>query len=73
MSTPVNPTTSTQDVKMRVPSNFDGNNSKTRLWLVEIEDFLEMNEDKYDNDKKKITFALSFMSAGNAASWKFDK
>ena len=73
MSTPVNPTTSTQDVKMRVPSDFDGNNSKTRLWLVEIEDFLEMNEDKYDNDKKKITFALSFMSAGNAASWKFDK
>ena len=31
---------------------------------------MELNDEIYDNDKKKIAYTLSFMNEGDAASWK---
>jgi len=38
-----------------------------------VEGYLDANSKMYDTDEKKIGFALSFMTSGNAAKWQIAK
>ena len=41
-----------------------------KKFLQNVRLYLYVNEKVYDNDTKKISFALSFMNDGDAASYK---
>ena len=47
----------------RKRSEFDG-------FLQDVELYLNIKEDIYNTDKKKIGYALSFMNEDDAKSWK---
>jgi len=58
---------------MRTPPDFDGNKSKYKEWINLVEGYLNANSKIYDTNKKKIGFALSFMTSGNATKWQIAK
>jgi hypothetical protein len=66
-------TTTPTEVKIRVPSDFTGERTKTNRFIQECELYLRVNATRYDTDEKKVIFALSFMNGGSAGSWKEGK
>jgi Ty3 transposon capsid-like protein/Zinc knuckle len=66
MTTPAKPT----ELKLSPPKAFSGKRNEFDRFIQDVKLYLELNEDIYDNDKKKIAYALSFMNEGDAESWK---
>ncbi|KIK77609.1 hypothetical protein PAXRUDRAFT_17389 [Paxillus rubicundulus Ve08.2h10] len=62
-------TTKATELKIGTPSYFDGNTNNAAQWMYSIITYLDLNEEVYTNDKKKIITTLSFMNKGTAASW----
>jgi Retrotransposon gag protein len=62
--------TNIREVKIRTPSDFLGDPEQAQKYLQDCELYLEVNDQIYDTDKKRIIFALSFLTGGPAASWK---
>jgi Retrotransposon gag protein len=56
-------------VKIRAPSDFTGDRTKTKKFLQEIELYIRANPHTYDNNEKRCILALSFMMEGMAAAW----
>ena len=56
--------------KLRPPTPFTGKREDLRKFLQEIKIFLLGNADAYPSDMDKILFVLSYMSEGDANSWK---
>ena len=56
--------------KLRPPTPFSGKREDLRKFLQEIKIFLLGNADAYPSDLDKILFILSYMSEGDANSWK---
>ena len=56
--------------KIRPPTPFSGKQEDLRKFLQEIKIFLLGNADAYPRDLDKILFVLSYMSEGDANSWK---
>ena len=54
---------------LRRPDNYDGSASKANAWIDSVTLYLMINIGIYDTDSRKITFALSFMKEGSAATW----
>ena len=63
-------TSATMKKKLRPPTPFSGKREDLRKFLQEIKIFLLGNADTYPSDLDKILFVLSYMSEGNANSWK---
>ena len=63
------PTTSTKEIRIRTPSDFTGDRTRTAKFLQEVKLYLRVNHGIYNTDKKKIIFALSFMNRGTATPW----
>ncbi|KAF8227605.1 hypothetical protein L208DRAFT_1060231, partial [Tricholoma matsutake] len=61
--------TSVQDIRIRSPTDFSGEWTKTAKFLQEIDLYLRINDQVYDMNNKKIIFTLSFMNGGTAAAW----
>jgi Retrotransposon gag protein len=61
--------TAMREVKIRAPSDFTRDRTKTKKFLQEIELYIRANPDTYSDDKKKCILALSFMTGGTAAAW----
>jgi hypothetical protein len=59
-----------QELKLNQPKIFDGKRGNLDDFIQDIQLYLAINDDVYDSDKKKIAYALSFMSEGDAKSWK---
>jgi hypothetical protein len=57
-------------MKIRLPSNFNGDCTKTREFILDCSMYLNINDAIYNTDKKKILFALSYMRGGTAGPWK---
>jgi len=66
---PTTAITSDGSIRMRTPPDFDGDKSRYKEWIDLVEGYLNANSKMYNTDKKKIGFALSFMTSGNAAKW----
>ena len=64
--------TPTNDVKqkLKTPMPFSGKREDLRKFLQEVKIYLMVNGDSYPTDLDKILFVLSYMSEGDANSWK---
>ena len=70
-ATAVNTETSRiREVKLNPPKLFTGKREDLKKFLQDISLYILVNDKIYNTNTKKITFALSFMNEGDAASWK---
>ena len=58
-----------REIKIRIPTDFTGDRTKTLKFLSEVSLYLKVNSAIYDTDEKKIIFALSFMNGGTAGAF----
>lgn len=58
------------ETRISAPEIFEGDRTKTEQFLMDCDLYFGINEVKYDTDKKKIIFALSYMKNGTAGAWK---
>ena len=69
MATTISATQKPQELKLGQPPSFDGTPEKARGWFNNIQLYLLVNKDIYNDDDRKIAYALSFMKEGSAALW----
>jgi Ty3 transposon capsid-like protein len=67
MAQPVN---GTKELNLNKPEAFDGNRDGFKKFLQNVEVYMDINHETYNNDLRKIAFVLSFMATGSAATWK---
>ena len=58
------------ELKLNHPKPFTGKREDLKKFLQDVKLYLHVNDKIYDHPAKKISFALSFMNEGDAASWK---
>ena len=58
------------ELKLNQPKPFTGKREELKKFLQDVKLYLHVNEKIYDTDIKKISFTLSFMNEGDAASYK---
>ena len=56
--------------KLKTPTPYSGKREELRKFLQEVKIYLLANESSYPEDLDKILFVLSYMSEGDANSWK---
>jgi Ty3 transposon capsid-like protein len=59
-----------ESIKLNPPTPFTGKRNKFVLFLQDVYVYLKVNRHTYDNDDKKISFILSYLTGGDAAIWK---
>ena len=57
-------------IRLKDPKPFTGKREELGKFLQDTGLYLAVNDRIYDNDIKKISFVLSFIDEGDAASWK---
>ena len=57
------------ELRLGTPDAYDGSFDKSRSWINTVQFYLAVNKAVYDTDKKKIAFALSYMTKGSALTW----
>jgi hypothetical protein len=67
MAQPVN---GSKELNLNKPEPFDGNRDSFKKFLQNVEVYMDINHETYNNDLRKIAFVLSFMASGSAATWK---
>jgi Retrotransposon gag protein len=60
----------TENVKLNPPKPFTEKRSNFILFMQDVFVYLKVNKSTYNNDKKKISFILSYLADGDAAVWK---
>jgi hypothetical protein len=63
-------TRASENIKLNPPKPFTGKQSDFILFMQDVFVYLKVNRLIYDNDKKKISFILSYLAGGDAAVWK---
>ena len=63
-------TTVAKEARMGVPTPFSGKHGELKKFLMTCKMHLQANRAIYDNDEKKVVFVLSFMTEGDAATWR---
>ena len=58
------------ELKLKQPASFSGKREELDDFLEDILLYLDVNDEVYYSDKKKIGFTLAFMDKGDAKSWK---
>ena len=68
---PTAPTSSTRitEIHIRCPDEYDGKAETAQAWMDSIRLYLLINHALYSDDDRTITFALSYMKKGSAATW----
>ena len=69
MASTISAAQKTQELKLGQPPSFDGTPEKARGWFNNVQLYLLVNKDIYNDDDRKIAYALSFMKEGSAALW----
>jgi Ty3 transposon capsid-like protein/Zinc knuckle len=64
------PTNGSKELNLNKPEAFDGNRDGFKKFLQNVEIYMDVNHETYNNDLRKIAFVLSFMATGSAATWK---
>jgi hypothetical protein len=60
------------EINIGQPNDYDGTRENATRFLAQVTAYLDINDKIYDDDKKKVVFALSFMKTGTAATWMED-
>ena len=55
-----------KEIRINLPKEFSGLQSEAGPFLQDVTLYLTLNQEVYNNDNKKIIFALSFMNSGPA-------
>ena len=63
-------TTKATELKLNHPKPFTGKRNEIDDFLQDVALYLEINDEIYNTDKKKIGYTLMFMNEGDAKSWK---
>ena len=63
-------TTKATELKLNQPKPFMGKRNEIDDFLQEVALYLEINDEIYNTNKKKIGYTLTFMNEGDAKSWK---
>ena len=58
------------ELKLAAPKPFTGNREELNSFLLDLNLYLTINREIYDDSFKKIGYALSFMTTRDAKSWK---
>jgi Ty3 transposon capsid-like protein len=64
------PVAGPKELNLNKPEVFDGNREGFKEFLQNVEVYMDINHETYNNDLRKIAFVLSFMTTGAAATWK---
>jgi hypothetical protein len=64
------PTAGPKELNLNKPEVFDGNCNNFKDFLQNIEVYMDINHQTYNNNLWKIAFVLSFMTTRAAATWK---
>ena len=64
------PVTKTAELKLNQPKPFTGKRNEINDFIQDVALYLEINDEIYNTDKKKIGYTLTFMNEGDAKSWK---
>jgi hypothetical protein len=59
-----------KELNLNKPDTFDGNREGFKKFLQDVKVYMDVNHEMYNNNLRKITFVLSFMMTGSAATWK---
>ena len=57
------------ELQLGKPKTFNGSYEMAISWMHSIQFYLAVNETSYNNDVKKIAFALLYMTEGSALTW----
>jgi Ty3 transposon capsid-like protein len=63
-------TKASENIKLNPPTPFTGKRSDFMLFMQDVFVYLKVNKTTYNNDDKKISFILSYLTGGDAAVWK---
>ena len=64
------PAEKTTEIKLNPPKTFSGKQTDLNKFMQDVTLYLAVNQEVYNNDEKEITFFLSYMTEGDAVSWK---
>jgi Ty3 transposon capsid-like protein len=64
------PVAGPKELNLNKPKVFNGNRNNFKEFLQNVEVYMDVNHKTYNNNLRKITFVLSFMATGAAATWK---
>jgi hypothetical protein len=67
MAQPVN---GSKELNLNKPKPFDSNRENFKKFLQNVEVYMDVNHETYNNDLRKIAFILSFMATGSVVTWK---
>ncbi|KAF5313558.1 hypothetical protein D9758_018925 [Tetrapyrgos nigripes] len=59
-----------KEIRISTPTPFEGDRKKTMQFMADVVLYLGCNQEIYDTDKKKISFALSYLKGRSAADGK---
>jgi Domain of unknown function (DUF4939) len=59
-----------KELNINKPDTFNGDREGFKKFLQDLEVYMNVNHETYNNNLRKITFILSFMTTGSAATWK---
>jgi Ty3 transposon capsid-like protein len=59
-----------ENIKLNPPTPFTGKQTDFILFMQDVYVYLKINKATYNNDNKKISFILSYLTGGDAAVWK---
>src|ERR1700735_1312093 len=62
--------TGLKEVKLNPPKPFTGKQTELKNFMQDVVIYLAINKEIYNTDNKKVAFALSFMTEGDAKAWK---
>jgi len=62
--------TGLKEVKLNPPKPFTGKRTELKNFMQDVVVYLVINKETYNTDNKKVAFALSFMTEGDAKAWK---
>jgi hypothetical protein len=62
------PTNGSKELNLNKPEPFDGNRDNFKKFLQNVEVYMDVNHETYNNNLRKIVFILSFMATGSAAT-----
>ncbi|KAI5114775.1 hypothetical protein M0805_000008, partial [Coniferiporia weirii] len=65
--------TTTKEINLAKPNEFDGTREYARRFLSSCETYLRVNKHIYDTDELKINFVLSFMQTRTAGDWAINR
>ena len=68
--TPVTMATDNKEIRLNLPTPFDGNRDNLVSFLQDVRIYTLLNAKVYSTDEKKIIFILSFLTSRTAKAWK---